>query len=168
MIRHRGYFRNPSSTSKGRPAQSRWDRPCSAPPSDRPTFPILPCIAINRRPIDQPQWVGLDVPPRRRIVVAHPVLIKPRFHLEPLAGEAQVDRRAGHHMDAPERLVARRPHHRPGARLSQTPVGRYDRCGRNRPARPRSPPAAGRPARHIPGSARRSLRRIRRCAGRRR
>ena len=69
------------------------------PPRINPPPRVLPRIPKDARPVDEPQRVGFDVPPRRRIVVPHPVLVQARFELEPLAGEAQVDRRAGQHMD---------------------------------------------------------------------
>jgi len=33
-------------------------------------------IPVNTRPIDQPQRVCFDIPPRRRIVVPHPVPVQ--------------------------------------------------------------------------------------------
>ena len=49
---------------------------------------VLLHIPLHTRPIDQPQWVGLEVSPRRRVVVAHPVLVEAALGLKPLAGEA--------------------------------------------------------------------------------
>jgi hypothetical protein len=55
-----------------------------------------------RRPVHQPQRVGLEVPPRRRVVVVHPVLVEAAFGLEPLAGEAGGGGRSGGGVDAAE------------------------------------------------------------------
>ena len=83
-------------------------------------------IPIHTRPVHQPERVGLQVTPGRRVVVAVPVLVQPGLGLEPLAGEAQALRRqgAGIHvdrMDAAEGGVGCGPDHRAGG------VGRHDR-----------------------------------------
>ena len=69
------------------------------PPRIDPPPRALPRIPIHTRPVHEPERVGPQAPPRRRIVVPHPVLVQARFRLEPLPGEAQVDRRAGGYMD---------------------------------------------------------------------
>lgn len=60
-------------------------------------------------PIELPQWIGPDVPPRRWIIIAHPVLEEAAFRLKPLAGEAQVYWGAARHMLIAKRQIARRP-----------------------------------------------------------
>jgi hypothetical protein len=59
-------------------------------------------VAVDRGTIDQPQRVGLEVSSRRRVVVAHPVLVEAAFGLEPLAGEAGGGGRSGGSVDAAE------------------------------------------------------------------
>ena len=58
------------------------------PPRIDPPSWVLQNIPIHTRPVHQPQRVGLEVPSRRRVVVAHPVLVEAGFALEPRAGEA--------------------------------------------------------------------------------
>ena len=54
------------------------------------------CIPLYTRPIDEPERIGLGVSPERRIVMPVPVVVQAGFDLEPLAGEAGVERlRAG-------------------------------------------------------------------------
>ena len=72
----------------------------------RPPPRILLYIPIDTGPIDQPQWIGLQIPPRCGIIVAHPVLVQAGFGLEPLAGEAGGDGRSGGGSDAAEGEVA--------------------------------------------------------------
>jgi hypothetical protein len=66
-------------------------------------------IPIDTRPIDEPQRIGLEISSCCWIVVSHPVLVQARFHLEPLAGEAEGDGGAGGGADAAEGEVARGP-----------------------------------------------------------
>ena len=57
-------------------------------------------IRIHTRSIHKPQRVGLGVAAEARIVVAVPVVVQATFELEPLAGEAGVQRlRAGRRME---------------------------------------------------------------------
>ena len=67
-----------------------------------PAQRTLPHILIHRRPVHQPERVGLNVAPRRRVVVAHPVLVEAGFALEPLAGEAGGREISGGGMDPTE------------------------------------------------------------------
>jgi hypothetical protein len=62
----------------------------------------------------------LQVPPRRGVVVAHPVLVEAGFALEPLAGEAVGGEGAGGDMHAAKGLVGGGPDLRSGG------VGRED------------------------------------------
>jgi len=55
---------------------------------------VLQSISVNTRPINQPQRVGLQIPPRRWIIIAHPVLVQAGLALKPLTGEAEVYRRS--------------------------------------------------------------------------
>jgi hypothetical protein len=80
-------------------------------------------VPVHTRPIDQPQRVGLEVSPGRRVVVAHPVLVEAVRRviaplerslirltpLEPLAGEAGGGEGSGGGVDAAERLVSGGP-----------------------------------------------------------
>ncbi len=63
---------------------------------------VLTGVAIHARAVHQPQRVGLQIPPRRRVVVAHPVLVEAGFGLEPLAGEVRGGVGAGGDLDAAE------------------------------------------------------------------
>ncbi len=74
---------------------------------------VLQRVAVDARPIDQPQRVGLHVPPRRGVVVPHPVLVQAGFGLEPLAGEAQRGVGAGGCVHATEGEVGGIPHLHP-------------------------------------------------------
>ena len=80
VIEHRGAFPSGLFTQWSLTAptfQSLW---VNVPPW------VLPDVAVDARPIDEPERIGVQIPPRRRIVVAHPVLVKAGFGLEPLAG----------------------------------------------------------------------------------
>ncbi len=70
---------------------------------------VLQRVAVDARPIDQPQRVRLHVPSRRRVVVPHPVLVQAGFALEPLAGEAQVAVWPRGRVHAAERQICRLP-----------------------------------------------------------
>ena len=86
------------------------------PPWINPPPRALQSIPIHIRPVHQPEGVGLEVPARRRVVVAHPVLVEAvrrgiapleRFlirltALEALAGEAGGGGRSGGGVDAAE------------------------------------------------------------------
>lgn len=85
-------------------------------------------MAIDARPIDEPEGIGFNVPPRRRIVVAHPVLVKAAFGLEPLAGEAQVDRGATRRQHPAAGQVGRRPDYRTRPIHREKTNGRWCRC----------------------------------------
>ena len=85
-----------------------------------PPHPVLPSrvyvhhriragIAIDTRPIHQPQRVGLDVPSGRRVIVPHPVLVQAGLALKPLAGEAEVWIGAGGGLDPAEGQIGRLP-----------------------------------------------------------
>ena len=78
-------------------------------------------IPIHTRPVHQPQRVGLEVPPGRRVVVAHPVLVEAGFALEPLAGEPCGGEGAGAYVHPAEGLVGGGPDLHPAG------VGREDR-----------------------------------------
>lgn len=70
---------------------------------------VIGDIAIDTRPVDQPERVRLQIPARRGIVVAHPVLVQAGFGLEPLAGKAQGDGGAGGGADLAEGQVGGGP-----------------------------------------------------------
>ena len=61
------------------------------------------------RAAGHPERVRLQIPPRCRIVVAHPVLVQAAFDLEPLAGKAQADRCAGRDSGRRRRAGRRSP-----------------------------------------------------------
>ena len=67
------------------------------------------CISINTRTIDQPQRIGLHVPPCCGIVVAHPVLMQAGFRLEPLPRKPRSRRRPGRHPHPAERQIGGGP-----------------------------------------------------------
>ena len=69
---------------------------------------VLQRISINTRAIHQTQRIRLNVPPGRRVVVPHPVLVEAALKLEPLAGEAQVNA-AGGGMHTAEWQIRRLP-----------------------------------------------------------
>jgi hypothetical protein len=66
-------------------------------------------IPTHTRAVHQPDGVGLQVSPRRRVVVAHPVLVEARLRLEPLTGEAAVGEISSGRVDAAERDVGGHP-----------------------------------------------------------
>ena len=79
------------------------------PPRISPPPRVLPHIPINTRPIDQPQRIGFQIPPRRRIIIPHPVLVQAGFGLEPLAGEAEGRGDAARSADSAEREIGQGP-----------------------------------------------------------
>ena len=107
------------------------------PPRIDPPSWVLQNIPIHTRPVHQPQRVGLEVPPRGRVVVAHPVLVEAVRRgiaplerslarltaLEPLAGEAVGREGSGGGVDAAEGGVGGGPDFHSGG------VGREDRAG---------------------------------------
>ena len=109
----------------------------------RPHHRALQRIAIDARPVDQPQRVGLEIPPRHRIVVAHPVLVQARLRLEPLPRKAQRDGRA---------LSSPAPRRR-DTKLRSTPSRRY-RSWQGPAARHGAPPRRYRGSPHGPADRR--------------
>ena len=63
-------------------------RETKLPPRIDPPPRVLERVAVDARSVDEPERIGLDVAPGRRIVVAHPVLVQAGLSLEPLATEA--------------------------------------------------------------------------------
>jgi hypothetical protein len=99
---------------------------CLSPRIDPPDG-RLERVPVHAGPIHEPQRVGLDVSPRGGVVVAHPVLVEAALGLEPLPGEAQVERvgaiagEGGGDVHAPDGQVGRLPD------LKASAVGREDR-----------------------------------------
>ena len=48
------------------------------------------CIAVDTRPIDEPERIRLGIPPGDGVVMPVPIVRKAGFDLEVLPGEAQV------------------------------------------------------------------------------
>jgi hypothetical protein len=71
-------------------------------------------IPIYARPIHQPQRVRFQIPPRRRVIIPHPVLVQAGLGLKPLAGEAGIDWRARHRAHTAKRRIAGGPDLDPG------------------------------------------------------
>ena len=90
---------------------------------------FLQCISVDARPVYKPQRVRLHVPPQRRVVVAHPVLMQACLRLEPFveadqeavrgtgsppSGKREVAVGAGGRVHAAEGQIRCLPHSYPG------------------------------------------------------